>query len=146
MPRDWLADPTDVSDPFILKRDVLESLEDDIGSGGSFNRTIYFSQAGGAPSTATASPPVPAPFDGAVTKIKLATSSSPVGSPLTIQFLDNGVVFATLQIPDGGTGLVSYAGGDLPTVHEDDLLTVNATQVGASVAVQGLVAVMEMSA
>jgi len=145
MATDWINDrSTQLTDPFILRRDGLTVLEAEIAAGGGGGtgvggRTVTFSQAAGAPSILGGSPKFIVPFDASVTLIALAVVGGPEGGPLTVQFLKNDVVYATLQIEDGDDTTQTLNAG-LPTVTAGDELTVNATEVGDGVPAQGITA------
>jgi hypothetical protein len=84
---------------------------------------------------------VPSTFT--ITSVYLAVVGGPSGSPLTVQFLKNGTVFATLQVLTDTTTTASSTSG-LPSVVLGDELTVNATEVGVGVAAQGITAIMNL--
>lgn len=108
------------------------------------SRTITFSQAAGAPGIIGGSPKFIASFASTVVRVTLSVTTAPSGGPLNVTYSRNGVVFATLQIADGSTTSVTYAGGDLPAVALNDELTVNAVAIGTTVAAQGVTASVEL--
>lgn len=146
---DWTTDrATYTSDPFYLRRDVLNPIQEDIEEGGgggtgTGGRTVTFSQAAGGPAITGGSPKFIAPFAADIQTIRLAVVGGPAGSPLTVEFLNNAVVYAVLQIDDGSEATVSSTSG-LPSVVAGDELTVDATDVGSGVPAQGITAQVDL--
>jgi hypothetical protein len=140
---DWIDDRvTDLTNPFILRRDGLDVIT--VGGGsGTGGRTVTFSQAAGAPAIIGGSPKFIAPFSGTISRVTLSVVSGPQGSSLTVQLLKNAVVFSTLQVFDGTTTTQIITDG-LPVIAANDELTVNAVTVGSNVAAQGVTVTMEL--
>lgn len=107
----------------------------------TIDRSITFSQAAGAPAITGGSPKFRVGAAGSIAQVALLVTSAPVGGPLTVQYLRNGVVFATLQVPDGSTTTVTSSDG-LPTLTAGDELSVSATEVGTGTPAQGVTAQM----
>jgi hypothetical protein len=107
-------------------------------------RNITFSQAAGAPSITGGSPKFIVPADAQVVALYLSTVSAAVGSALTVRFLLNGSIFATLQIAENVTTTATTT-GVLPSLVVGDELTVNAVEVGPSVPAQGITAMVVIS-
>jgi len=145
---DWTLDrTTDLTDPFILRRQGLNVLDAQIAAGGggtgTGGRTVTFSQPAGAPAITGGSPKFIVPFAANVLNLVLAVVGAPSGTPLTVQFLKNSVVYATLQVLTDTTTTATLSTG-LPSVVLGDELTVNATDVGDSVAAQGVTAMINL--
>lgn len=77
-------------------------------------------------------------------RFTLRCTGAPVGSPLTVEAILNGVAIGTLAVADGSTGprVLALA----VQVHVGDLLSVNATSVGATIAALGVTAQIDLGA
>lgn len=145
---DWLQNTADLTSPFILRRDALNVLDDEIAAGGgggtgTGGRTVAFSQAAGSAAIIGGSPKFIVPFAADILSLYLSVVSGPSGGPLTVEFAKNGVVYATLQVQDGDDTTATSTTG-LPSVVEGDELTVASTEVGSSIAAQGITAIVNL--
>lgn len=86
--------------------------------------------------------PFTLPHDATITRVRLFTTTAPVGSALIVEFRRNGVVFATLTIPDGSTTEQSLVTSR--TAVTGDKLTVQATSTGLTSPATGVVAQMDI--
>ena len=107
-------------------------------------RTAVFSQASAVGAVTGISGSYIVTQPGTIGLITLSAVSAPSGSAINVQFLKNGVVFATLQINDGSTTTATSTIG-LPSVVPGDALQVNAVTVGTSLAAQGISAQVDIS-
>ena len=128
MPRDWVADrTTDSSDPFLLRREVLEAMESDIGSGAGLDSQT-FSQSGRA--IIDLSGPWRFKQDSLIVQIDLESRAGPLGGPFTVQYLLDGMVFATMILEAGITSTDPLA--LTHTAPSGAVLQVRSTSVGTS--------------
>jgi hypothetical protein len=129
MPRDWAADrTTDSSDPFSLRREVLNPIGTDIAAGGLATASITFSQTTGAIGVSGVWTNRLTPRT--ITFISLSAITAPAGGNYVVTFKRNGTVFATLTMPAGSvadvTSTVSVA------LATGDKVSVETTSVGAT--------------
>lgn len=152
MPRP-AADPYQVGDPVRLELNaqheaILDYADEqhvalDARVTALEERQVYdiaptFSQPSGAYSVTGLSAPFLLLRDGTCQEAWLAVASAPVGGPVTVQFLLNDVVIATLQILSGTTDTVSTTLSQ--AVSAGDELRVNASEVGTTTAAMGVLA------
>jgi hypothetical protein len=128
MPRDWVADRSTETDPFHLRRDVIEPLETDIAAGAAATASITFSQITGAVGVSGAW--TNRVTQRTITFVSLSVVTAGASGNYVVTFKRNGVVFQTRTIVAGSTTDVTAS--VTSTLAIGDKVSVETTSVGGT--------------
>jgi hypothetical protein len=133
----WVTDKvTDTNSPFLLRRDVLDEIEQPATTAnGTLTFNQFIDEVGVSPNWRNPS------YTKTINYVSLEVVTGPVGSSYSVNLMRNGVTFITLQIEDGSSS------GDAAVVDEDvfagDLLSVETTSIGTTTPATGGVVQMD---